>query len=309
MEKHSLSVFEEIGMDREKLRLRFIVNPHSGVNNKRQVLSSIPKYIDKDKFSYEICLTEYAGHAEELARRAVECNVDAVVAVGGDGTVNEVARALVYSSTALGIIPCGSGNGLARHLNISVDVKKSMDIINSFQIERIDYGMINGHPFFCTCGIGFDAYVSSRFSQSRKRGSKSYVENVLKGFFSYVPETYEVETEEETFVCQAFLMTCANASQYGNNVYIAPHASLCDGMMDVAVIEPFGFNGTVPLVVQLLMRRIDDNKHVRRLKCRKIHIRRSAPGIIHVDGDVVNADKELCVEMIHNGLCVLVGKV
>lgn len=295
-------------MKEDRLRLRFIINPHSGVNSKNLILDSIPMFIDGSKFQYEICFTEYAGHAEELARQAVESMADAVVAVGGDGTVNEVARALIHTSTIFGIIPCGSGNGLARHLHIPTDVKKAIEIINAYQVKSIDYGKINGHPFFCTCGVGFDAYISSRFAQSQKRGSKAYVENVLKSFHSYKPEAYEIETESDSFACQAFLITCANASQYGNNAYIAPHASLCDGMMDVAIIEPFDIPEAIPLTIQLFTKHIDDNKHVRRLRCKKLHIHRTAPGCIHVDGDPVYADEDLCIEIIPDGLRVLKDK-
>ena len=158
--------------NKDRQRLRFIVNPYSGVNKKESVLNNIPQYIDTDKFSYEICITEYAGHAEVFAKEAVECGVDVVVAVGGDGTVNEVGRALVHSSTILGIIPCGSGNGLARHLNISTDTKKAIEVINACQVRNIDYGKINGYPFFCTCGIGFDAYISHKFALSKRRGGQ-----------------------------------------------------------------------------------------------------------------------------------------
>ncbi len=295
-------------MKREKLQLRFIINPHSGINNKNTLLSYIPKCIDTNKYFYEIYFTEYAGHAAELAKQAVEENIDVVVAVGGDGTVNEVARALVHSSTALGIIPFGSGNGLARHLNIPVDVRKSIDIINGCQIKSIDYGKINDHPFFCTCGVGFDAYISSRFAQSRKRGPKSYVESILMSYHSYKPEVYEIETERENFTCEAFLITCANASQYGNNAFIAPHASLCDGMMNITIIEPMRAYEAIPFVVQLLTKHIDHNKCVKSLKCEKIQIRRNAPGIIHVDGEVVNTDRDLCVEIVRDGLQALIGK-
>lgn len=295
-------------MKEDKLRLRFIINPHSGVNSKNLILDSIPKCIDGSKFQYEICFTEYAGHAEVLARQAIDSMVDVVVAVGGDGTVNEVARSLIHTSTIFGIIPCGSGNGLARHLHIPTDVKKAIEIINDCQVKSIDYGKINDHPFFCTCGVGFDAYISSRFALSQKRGSKAYVENVLKSFHSYKPETYEIDAESESFACQAFLVTCANASQYGNNAYIAPHASLCDGMMDVAIIEPLDVPDAIPLTIQLFTKHIDDNKHVRRLRCKKLHIHRTAPGDIHVDGDPVNADKDLFIEIIPDGLQVLIGE-
>lgn len=292
-------------MEKNRFQLRFIINPHSGSSSKDVVLSSIPKFLDTDKFFYDICYTEYPGHAEDLARQAVENKVDVVVAVGGDGTVNEIARALVHSSTALGVIPCGSGNGLARHLKIPIDIKKALETINAYQIRIIDYGKINEFPFFCTCGIGFDAYISSRFAQSKKRGSKAYVESVLKSYLSYEPEIYEVETETEQFSCEAFLIACANASQYGNNAYIAPSASLDDGMMDVAIVKPVELYDAIPFTIQLFTKNIDYNKRVKRLRCRKIYIRRSTSGIIHVDGDTVNTGSELTIEIIPNALCVV----
>ena len=295
-------------MERGKLRLRFIINPHSGANNKNLILKSIPQHIDANKYSCDICFTEYAGHAEELARQAVESKVDVVVVVGGDGTINEVGRALVHSSTALGIIPCGSGNGLARHLNISTDVKKAIDVINMHQVRLIDYGKINGYPFFCTCGVGFDAHISYKFASSKRRGSTAYIENVLRSFHSYKPETYKIETESEIFSCQAFLVTCANASQYGNNAFIAPKASLNDGMMDVAIVKPLETYNALPFTIQLFTKSIDYNKRVRRLRCKKIHIHRESPGIIHFDGDAINTDKDIYVEIIHNGLRVLTSK-
>ena len=296
-------------MNKDKLRLCFIINPHSGVKKKNIVLSSISKYIDTNKYVYEVCVTEYAGHAEELARRAVKDKIDVVVAVGGDGTVNEVARALVHSSTILGIIPCGSGNGLARHLNISTDIKKSIDIINTYQVRSIDYGIINEHPFFCTCGVGFDAYISNRFASSKKRGYKAYVESVLKGFLSYKSQTYDIETDSEQFTCQAFLIACANASQYGNNAYIAPNASLCDGMMDITIVKRLEAYDALPFTIQLFTKKIDYSRRVKRLRCKKIHIHRQNPGIIHYDGDAVNTGKDISVEIIHEGLRMLVGKV
>ena len=294
--------------NKDRQRLRFIVNPYSGVNKKESVLNNIPQYIDTDKFSYEICITEYAGHAEALAKEAVECGVDIVVAVGGDGTVNEVGRALVHSSTILGIIPCGSGNGLARHLNISTDTKKAIEVINACQVRNIDYGKINGHPFFCTCGIGFDAYISHKFALSKKRGSKAYVENVLKSYYSYKPETYKIEADGESFTCKAFLITCANASQYGNNAYIAPNASLCDGFLDVVIVKPLEIYDAVPFTVQLFTKSVHYNRRVRRLRCKEIHIHRNTPGIIHFDGDAVNANQDVYVEIILGGLRVLTNK-
>ena len=218
-----------------KKSISFILNPHSGTHSKEELPKLIEAHLDKSKFDYRLIITEYAGHAAELAKQCVEQHTDIVVAVGGDGTVNEVARSLVHSQTALGIIPSGSGNGLARHLCIPMDVKKAINIINQCKIEALDYGVINELPFFCTCGMGFDAFISMKFAEAGKRGPITYAENVLKEGLKYQPEQYEVIDETGTKRYKAFLIACANASQYGNNAYIAPQATMTDGLMDVVV--------------------------------------------------------------------------
>ena len=156
------------------------MNPISGTSNKKGIPDLIHSGIDSERFDYEIRLTEYAGHAAAIAAEARDNHIDVVVAIGGDGTVNEVARSLVHSETALGIIPCGSGNGLARHLLLPLNVKKAIAVINKCEIHKLDYGVINGHEFFCTCGMGFDAFVSQKFAESGKRGPISYIENILR---------------------------------------------------------------------------------------------------------------------------------
>lgn len=161
------------------------------------------------------------------------------MAVGGDGTVNEVGRALVNTKTAMGILPCGSGNGLARHLNLPMNLKKCIDILNDCDIHTLDYGLINRHPFFCTCGMGFDAFISMKFAEAGKRGPITYMQKILEEGLSYQPETYEIEDEEGTRRYKAFLVSAANASQYGNNAYIAPQASMSDGLLDIIIMEPF----------------------------------------------------------------------
>ena len=157
-------------------KITFIMNPISGTQNKAGIPELIDKALDHEKFSYEVRMTEYAGHASEIAREAKEAGVDIVVAIGGDGTVNEVARSIVHSKTALGIIPCGSGNGLARHLMLPMNIRKAIEIINRDEVHELDYGIINGHAFFCTCGMGFDAFVSQKFAEAGKRGPITYVE-------------------------------------------------------------------------------------------------------------------------------------
>lgn len=222
-----------------KKNILFIVNPISGTQGKEAIVKWIERLTDCSKYNYRICRTQYAGHAYELADEAAKKGIDIVVAIGGDGTINEVGRALIDTRTALGIIPCGSGNGLARHLGIPMDVRKAIQLINEGYSECIDYGKIDGHPFFCTCGVGFDAFVSLKFANSGKRGPLTYLENMLHESLTYKPEVYTIENSEGTMQRKAFLIACANASQYGNNAYIAPQASLTDGLMDITILEPF----------------------------------------------------------------------
>lgn len=284
-----------------------IVNPISGTQNKKNVTEKINKYLDRNKYDYRIIATQHAGHATEIAAQAVSEEIDLVIAVGGDGTINETARALVHTPTTLGIIPCGSGNGLARHLQIPMDIRKAIEIINNGTIEQIDYGRINDIPYFCTCGVGFDAFISMKFAQAKKRGIATYIENTLREGLRYEPETYEIENEDGSMRHKAFLITCANASQYGNNFYIAPKASLCDGLMDVIIMEPFTMLDAPAISFQMMNGTLDQNSKIKTLKCKRLQIHRSKPGVIHYDGDPVMAEADLTVEIIEKGLNVIIG--
>ena len=289
----------------DKKNIIFVVNPISGTQGKKAILKWIDERLDRSIYDYSIVNTEYAGHATQIAATAVQNKVDVVVAIGGDGTINEIARSLVHTQTALGIIPCGSGNGLARHLQIPMDPKAAIDILNQGYLNCIDYGKINNIPFFCTCGVGFDAFVSLKFADSGKRGLLTYLENTLHESLTYQPETYEIENEEGTVKYKAFLIACGNASQYGNNAYIAPQASLTDGLMDVTILEPFTVLEVPNLSFQLFNKTIDQNSRIKTMRAKKIKIHRAKEGVLHFDGDPLMAGKELEVEIIPSGLYVI----
>lgn len=289
----------------DKKKIVFVVNPISGTQGKKAILKWIDERLDKSIYDYSIVKTEYAGHAIQIASMAVQEKVDVVVAIGGDGTINEIARSLVHTETALGIIPCGSGNGLARHLHIPMEPKAAIDILNHGNRLCIDYGKINNIPFFCTCGVGFDAFVSLKFADSGKRGLLTYLENTLHESLTYQPETYEIENDEGTMRYKAFLIACGNASQYGNNAYIAPQASLTDGLMDVTILEPFTVLDVPSLSFQLFNKTIDQNSRIKTMRAKKIKIHRSHDGVMHFDGDPLMAGKELEVEIIPSGLNVI----
>ena len=290
-----------------KKRVVFIINLISGTSDKAVIPGLIDKHLDKDKFEYKIAITQYAGHASEIASKAKDEGVDIVVAVGGDGTVNEVARAIVHSNTALGIIPCGSGNGLARHLLLPINVKKAIDIINACEIHDLDYGIINGYPFFCTCGMGFDAFISMKFAEAGKRGPITYIENVLREGMKYEPETYTIEDENGTAQHKAFLISCANASQYGNNAYIAPQASMSDGLMDIIIMEPFDIFEAPQISIEMFCKTLDKNSKIKTFRTRKLHIHRNKPGVIHYDGDPVMTGKDIDVELRPKGIKIIVN--
>lgn len=290
-----------------KKKAVFVINLNSGTSSKVAIPGLIENTIDKEKFDYEIVVTQYAGHASEIASRAKDEGKDIVVAVGGDGTVNEVARAIVHSGTALGIIPCGSGNGLARHLLLPMNVKKAIEVLNECEIRALDYGIINGYPFFCTCGMGFDAFVSQKFAEAGKRGPITYVENVLREGLKYQPETYILQDENGTIKYKAFLISCANASQYGNNAYIAPQASMSDGLMDVIIMEPFDVFEAPQISIDMFNKTLDKSSKIKTFKCRKLHIHRSKPGAIHYDGDPAMTGEDIDVELVPNGINIVVN--
>ena len=290
-----------------KKRLLFIINPISGTAHKRNIPAAIGKYLDLNKFEYEIKETQYAGHATELARQACTDGIDIVVAVGGDGTVNEVARALVHSRTALGIIPSGSGNGLARHLLLPLNIKKNIEVLNEAQIHDLDYGIINDIPFFCTCGMGFDAFVSMKFAEAGKRGAITYVQKVLEEGVRYKPETYEIEADTDTASYKAFLISCANASQYGNNAYIAPQASMSDGLMDVIIMEPFDVLEAPQIAIDMFSKTLNKSSKIKTFKTKKLHIHRSQPGVIHYDGDPVMSGADIDIHIVEKGIKIVVN--
>ncbi len=278
------------------------MNPISGAVKKSGIPQLIDQYLDKDKFEYNIRYTEYAGHAKEIARTAVDEGIDVVVAVGGDGTINEVGCSLVHTQTAMSIIPCGSGNGLARHLSIPINIKQSIEILNDYQVHDLDYCTINEHPFFCTCGMGFDAFISQKFAMSNRRGPLKYIEEVLLEGLRYQPEVYNIEDEDGLHRYQAYLVTCANASQYGNNAYIAPQASMSDGLLDIIIMEPFSIMDAAQVSFDLMNKTLSNSSKVKTFKAKQVTIHRRKEGPVHFDGDPMIMGEEIVVAAVEKGI-------
>ena len=287
--------------------IAFIVNPTAGTKTKNRVAKLIRELLDPQQFAPTVVVTEYAGHATQLAGQFAMQEYYAVVAVGGDGTINEVASGLIGTNTALGIVPNGSGNGFARHLDISTRMNRAIEMLNSSEPIFVDYGLVNDKPFFSTCGVGFDAVVAEKFSDS-ERGLKGYVQSIFKDLFQYKPENYHLQGEGIDQTTTAFLINFANAGQWGYDAYIAPKASIQDGWLDVAIVSKFPMVIAPGLALSLFTKNIDDMLHMNTLRTKELTQTRESEGVAHIDGTPITMPAELHVRIVEDGLKVLVKK-
>lgn len=285
-------------------RWLLIVNPISGTSNKRGLEKIVRDKMAPLGVTIEQAWTTSKGDATRLARKAVAEGYGSVIAAGGDGTVNETATALLDTGVTLGIIPCGSGNGLARHLEIPVDVDESLEIIALRHVTRCDSGRVNDLPFFCTFGLGFDATVSEKFAQEKHRGKLTYVKNTCREFLNYHSEEYTITANGQKLTEKAFLVAVCNASQYGNNAYIAPDASMTDGMLDITIVHDGNLLSTALVGVDLMTGNINNNTQITRLRAATATISRSAPGPAHIDGEPVTMAEKMDIMCLGNSLHV-----
>lgn len=263
----------------------FILNPKSGVQSSVHVPDLIEAHLDRTVWEPELVFTEYAGHATALAKEAAKAGARVVVAVGGDGTVNEVARGLLNTSSALGILPKGSGNGLARHLGIPMVLPQALEVLNNPFFGRIDSCSINGNPFFCTSGIGFDGLISSVFAKSTKRGLSSYIQLIIREFRSFRARPATLQINGKELASDFFVMAFANASQYGNNAFIAPMANIQDGFLDVCLIRKVGVAEAIQLGYGLLTKQIAHSSLAEFHTCSTVQIKSEEPQHFHADGE------------------------
>lgn len=285
--------------------IRFIINPISGMGRGVDIKRNIDSDLDKDKYIPELFVTTAPGDACNIARQAVKDGIKYVVAVGGDGTVNEVARELIHTDSALGVIPKGSGNGLARHLGISMFTNKAIGTINKQHVIKSDYGMLNDIPFFCTAGTGFDAQVGEKFANLNSRGFTNYLKAIVHEYFNYKPTPYIIKINNQIIEKKAFLITVANASQWGNNAYIAPDANMHDGKFNVTIMSPFPMILAPSIGIQLLTKQIAQSHFVDCFEVERIEIIRPTPDPVHVDGEPLLMNETLVIENKHLGLNVL----
>ncbi len=290
-----------------KKTICFIVNPISGIGRQKVIEKLINEQLDRSIFDYEIAYTKMAKHAIEVSKDATSRNVDIVVAVGGDGSVNETARGLVNTNTAMAIIPTGSGNGLARHLNIPLNLKKAMQVINSGKQTSIDTIQMNNEMFVNVAGIGFDAHIGWEFAKFGKRGFSSYIKVISREFPRYKAQDFELIIEGKSITKNAYLISFANGSQWGNNAYIAPTADISDGVMDIAILRDFKFISVLSIGYRLLKKTLHQSSFLEIIKAKEVIVKQK--GIIaHIDGEPIEIGNELRIKVHPLSLKVIVPK-
>jgi YegS/Rv2252/BmrU family lipid kinase len=266
----------------------FIVNPNAGSKNKAKYTKLIQ--LIKSNDAHIIWETTEPLEAVDFAKKALEQGATRIIAVGGDGTINEVASVLVGKSIALGIIPVGSGNGLARHLNIPLNYKKAFQKALVGATIKIDVGHINNRPFFCTAGIGFDAAVAHRFANSKGRGLLNYIKATIITLFKYKPIQVSINNAP---VENIFSLSIANANQFGNNAFISPFSNIQDGQLELVKIGILNKLQAGIIAVRLFKKSIHHSNDVHIIACKtaSIYYVKNAP--IHIDGENLVTDNEL----------------
>jgi len=269
-----------------KKRIRFIINPISGTGKQHRAEKLLRKLLDSTSdIEGELLTSSNAGHITHLAKEAANLNYHAVVVVGGDGSINEALQALVGTETALGIIPIGSGNGLARHLGISMHMKRAINKIKQFEIKKIDTAQLNNIHFVSIAGIGFDAHIARLFMESKKRGLWNYAKISFSAYFSYKSQNYQLTLDGKKIDTKAFMIVFANANQFGNNFVIAPQASVKDGFLDVCLIKRPKIHQFPDVLFKVFRKKIDRSKLVEIQQAQKVSLELKNPQWINVDGE------------------------
>jgi len=291
-----------------KQTIRFIVNPFSGTSSKSDIADIISDALDHTIYNYHIKYTERPKHASELAQEAKAEGIPIVAVVGGDGTVNEVAQALIYSEVLLAVLPGGSGNGFAMHLGMGRNIKKAVQLLNNSSSLTIDTGRANGHFFINVAGIGFDALIANKSKNDESRGLKAYLKHTVKEALGYNYLKVTVKADNESYQAECVSVTVANASMFGYNFTIAPNALLTDGMMDLVMIKRVPIINYMFSSWRFLNKSIDKLKYVKIIKAKTIELKTTEDVYFHVDGEGSGLTNTLLVKLEESSLHVLVPK-
>lgn len=288
-----------------KKRILFVINPVSGGKKKTTFNKQVLEVLDLNRFEPTFKVTNHANHAFELAQSAIEEQYDAVIAVGGDGTINEIGTALVGSGIPLGIVPEGSGNGLAYYLGIPMNESAALRRINRFESVEIDCGKIADRCFFNIAGIGFDASVSDRFANETIRGPVGYLRTVINVISNYKPKKYTLKIDGKTYEREAFMISVANSPQYGNNAYIAPNASINDGLLDVCVVHKFPLYTLPMMIFHLFNKTADQSEYVEIIPGKEICIEQEGKAPVHLDGEPMDLGNKIDIKVQGNALKII----
>lgn len=292
-----------------KEKIRFIINPIAGTSAKKELPELIRKNLDPGKYEMEILFTEYAGHATELTKDGIKEGIRYFVATGGDGSVKEIATALVHQNAVLGIIPRGSGNGLARNLGIPLDTAEAVKTINRPHIMTIDSCKAGEEYFFNIAGVGFDGLIAHRFAGSRHRGFRTYVSTIIRHLLTYRPRKITCTIAGESPVTsKPFLVAFANSKQYGNNFLIAPDAEINDGYLDICQVNSMFELLGIRSILDYLSGKIYRNRYVTSRKAANITIESKQPLLMHLDGEPISPGHSITLEMVPASLQVMVPK-
>ena len=291
-----------------KKKILFIINPVSGIGKQKRIENALPKLLDKNKFEHEIRYTEKVNHAKEISAQASKEGFDIIVAVGGDGTLGEVASGILHTNTAMAVIPAGSGNGMAHELGIPANIEKAFDIINNGHIEIIDTALLNGNTFVSTAGSGFDAHVANMFSQGEKRGFLRYVIVTAREFLRYPSRNYEVYINGKVLNYFAWAFIFCNSKQFGNGAIVSPKSNVQDGLLNITIIKDFPKYKTILLVLRLFFNNIDKSRYAETFTCTQIKVIREKNNAIHLDGSPFKTTKDIEVEIVPASLKVVVSK-
>ena len=280
-----------------KQKIRFIINPISGKKHKDNLPRQIEEHLDHSRFDHEICISEYPGHSCILAKDAINQHVDILAVAGGDGSINEVGTPLIGTDIALAIIPCGSGNGLSRCLNLPLDPVKALQVINGNHRSKIDTVTINDQPFISISGTGYDAKVAEDYSKDPRRGFETYFRYIIRNYATMKEQAYTVVLPDKTMEVKAFFISFANSNQMGYDFPISPHASLWDGKVDLCIVQkpnPFELPIMGGFLIDGMM---DKAPKVKIIQTPEATIIRPKAEVINLDGESVMTEKDLHIKV------------
>lgn len=292
-----------------KQKIRFIINPYSGVKEKSEIENSIKRYLNHQKYDYDFQFTQYAGHAVVLAKDGVAKGFDIVVAVGGDGSVNEVAAGLIGTSTTLAILPLGSGNGFAGHLGLGRKAKYALEVINDGHSALIDTCSVNGEVFVNLVGFGFDGLVAKALKGSKIRGFVGYTRSVLKHLFSYTASDFVIKIDDNAPVNRrCYMLNIVNGTTYGYNFHFHSKAKLNDGIIHVLIIKDVARWKYFNLLYLSLRGKLQESELVETFEAKRVEVIAKENILMEIDGESIDGKSPYNVQVVPNSLKVIVPK-